>query len=376
MRQNAFLVHQAMDNTQSDPVGAFSKGLLTGQQAQANAFNLQRAPIEAQQRDDAVERQKQLQNMGMIAAAAYSVNSPEDLERAKMSLSSAGIVPDDELASVTMDTLRGIVAQARGLEGQINDARDKRDYETGLQQWNATFAQRQRNSDRSYALRAQAAARAQQPQPGFRAATPEEAAAYGAKAGQINEENGRFYPINPPKGMKITSDGRGGFTMTEGPGVTGDTGRIQPSSTGYMIDSIDGILNDPALDSSTGILAPLQNVPGTDQRRFGARARQLEGQAFLQAFESLKGAGQITEIEGTKATQAIGRLDTYQSAEDYRAALTELRGILSEAQSRPQGWAWSEKPEPDGSDMPPAPEGVEPDLWKRMTPEERALWPN
>lgn len=98
-----------------------------------------------------------------------------------------------------------------------------------------------------------------------------------------------------------------------------------------MISSIDGILSDPALDFATGWLAWTQNVPGTDARRFGARARQLNGQAFLQAFESLKGAGGITESEGAKATEAIGRLDTAQRPEDYRAALTELRDILATA---------------------------------------------
>jgi hypothetical protein len=65
----------------------------------------------------------------------------------------------------------------------------------------------------------------------------------------------------------------------------------------------------------------------------------LDGQAFLQAFESLKGGGQITEIEGQKATQALGRLDDYQDPEDYKQALIELRDILSTAMGRPPGWA-------------------------------------
>lgn len=178
-----------------------------------------------------------------------------------------------------------------------------------------------------------------QPQtPEWRAATPEEAAAYGAKGGQINDKTGEFKRTPVDKGMRIESDGRGGFVLTEGPGVN-DDGKMQPSAPSAMISTIDGILNDPALDTATGIYSPLQAVPGTPQRRFGARANQLEGQAFLQAFESLKGGGQITEIEGQKATQAIGRLDTAQSADDYRAALTELREILTLAQSRPQGWA-------------------------------------
>ena len=123
-------------------------------------------------------------------------------------------------------------------------------------------------------------------------------------------------------------------------------GKMQPSSPQSMINTIDGILGDPALDSATGIFSFLQSVPGTEQRRVGARIKQLDGQAFLQAFESLKGGGQITEIEGTKATQAIGRLDSAQRPEDYRAALTELRDLLNVAQGRPPGWADQQSSKP------------------------------
>lgn len=137
-----------------------------------------------------------------------------------------------------------------------------------------------------------------------------------------------------PKGMRIESDGRGGFTMVQGVGVDGEDGRMKPSDPSFMLQAIDGILNDPALDTSTGLMSPLQNVPGTPQYRFGTRARQLQGQAFLQAFESLKGGGQITEIEGQKAEAAIGRLDTAQGPDDYRNALMELRGVIEAAQKR------------------------------------------
>lgn len=116
-----------------------------------------------------------------------------------------------------------------------------------------------------------------------------------------------------------------------------------------MLASIDGILSDPALDSSTGWLSFLQGVPGTEQYRFGQRALQLQGQAFLQAFESLKGGGQITEIEGSKAEQAIARLSTAQSADDYRAALDELKGIITAAKGRAAQTATAPRPQAPGS---------------------------
>lgn len=170
----------------------------------------------------------------------------------------------------------------------------------------------------------------------YRVATPSEAAAYGAKAGQINTETNEFKAINLPKGSTISVGADGSIKIVDGPGVGGGDagGGFDPASIDGMISNIDGILDDPAFNSSTGIFSLLQNVPGTPQYRFGTRVKQLEGKAFLRAFDYLKGAGQISEIEGLKATQAIGRLDSAQSADDYRPALNELKDLLVLAQSR------------------------------------------
>lgn len=130
------------------------------------------------------------------------------------------------------------------------------------------------------------------------------------------------------KGTVVYDPATGKPLVSIGGAATDDTDISSPSSPAAMVSSIDGVLNDPALDFATGFLEWTQNIPGTASRRFGSRVDQLNGQAFLQAFESLKGAGQITEVEGQKATQAIGRLDSAQSADDYRQALNELKGIL------------------------------------------------
>ncbi len=101
-----------------------------------------------------------------------------------------------------------------------------------------------------------------------------------------------------------------------------------------MINSIDGILSHPGLSGAVGMQFGESMIPGTPARDFVARADQLKGQAFLQAFESLKGGGQITEVEGKAATDAIGRLSRAQSEKAYKESLTELRGILETAINR------------------------------------------
>lgn len=91
---------------------------------------------------------------------------------------------------------------------------------------------------------------------------------------------------------------------------------------------IDSIINDEALPGITGMiqgrLPPLTQA-GTD---LNVKIEQVQGKAFLEAFESLKGGGAISEREGEAATRAIARLHRSQSPEAYKAALKELKGIL------------------------------------------------
>lgn len=109
-------------------------------------------------------------------------------------------------------------------------------------------------------------------------------------------------------------------------------------SADQMLDSIDGVLKHPGLRMGTGLTGTvLSKVPGTDAYDFAQRADQLKGQAFLQAFQTLKGGGQITEVEGKKATDAIARLNTAQSEDAYRTALGDLRGIVQAAKARAVG---------------------------------------
>ena len=68
--------------------------------------------------------------------------------------------------------------------------------------------------------------------------------------------------------------------------------------------------------------------PGSDTASFNKRLDQIKGGAFLQAFESLKGGGQITEVEGKKATEAITRMDTAQSEKEFKDAARELQLII------------------------------------------------
>lgn len=71
-----------------------------------------------------------------------------------------------------------------------------------------------------------------------------------------------------------------------------------------------------------------QYVPGTDASDFKARLEQLQGGAFLEAYKTLKGGGQITEVEGKKATAAITRMNLAQSEKEFVAAAQEFKSAV------------------------------------------------
>ena len=109
-----------------------------------------------------------------------------------------------------------------------------------------------------------------------------------------------------------------------------------------MLMQIDNLLGDAALDQALGIegifrkpLADLGLDP--DTKRVRTKVEQLQGGVFLQAFNSLKGGGQITQLEGEKAERAMARLNTVQDPVAFREAVNELRIITENGIRRLKG---------------------------------------
>ena len=103
------------------------------------------------------------------------------------------------------------------------------------------------------------------------------------------------------------------------------------------IQSVSDLINHPGLKYLTGTLygkAPV--IPGTEQASANALLDQIKGQQFLQAYQTLKGGGQITEVEGKKATDALSRMQRSVSQEDFIKAGKEYMGILQKGIQRAQ----------------------------------------
>ena len=114
------------------------------------------------------------------------------------------------------------------------------------------------------------------------------------------------------------------------------------SGKAALIARIDALMNDPNLEDALGfegIVRGFASNVGLDPNvaRVNEMIKQVRGDVFLQAFEKLKGGGQITELEGMKAEQAMARLGQMQSYEDYVNSLKELRFYVDLFSRRMQG---------------------------------------
>jgi hypothetical protein len=95
----------------------------------------------------------------------------------------------------------------------------------------------------------------------------------------------------------------------------------------YMIDLVQRLIDHPGREIMTGTSAkfmPKGGVPGFSSADFRTLLDQIEGKQFMTAYKTLKGGGQITEIEGKKATEALARLNTAQSEKGFLEAAKEF----------------------------------------------------
>ena len=180
-----------------------------------------------------------------------------------------------------------------------------------------------------------------------------------AKAAQMRQEMlGSL--MGAPSGMAGDMNARKQQIMgaLSGGLIDGPTARIMLDQLGEQEQKVSSASKSSALMADIDLLSGLGGLDqllgvegiftrGLESLNLGAlrpdaqTARsilnKIKGGVFLAAFESLKGGGQITELEGTKAEQAQARLLETQSPEAFRDALAELRFYADIARRRAMG---------------------------------------
>lgn len=158
----------------------------------------------------------------------------------------------------------------------------------------------------------------------------------GFRGDKQYDDNGKIIPIAgslTTSGQRKAAEEQGKVEGKFKGGATTDLPRIE-QQTNIALDLINQLKSHPGLGQAVGLSSAVPIVPGTSAADFTSRLEQIEGQNFLQAFNQLKGGGQITEIEGQKAQNAIARLQRRQSEPEFRKALDDLSDILNKGLER------------------------------------------
>lgn len=93
---------------------------------------------------------------------------------------------------------------------------------------------------------------------------------------------------------------------------------------------VESLKNDEYLPKMLGPVDSLLPNVSEDAARVQGKMNQIQGGAFLQARQLLKGGGAITDYEGQKAEAAFARLAAAQNPEDYKAALDEFNYFVQQ----------------------------------------------
>jgi hypothetical protein len=151
----------------------------------------------------------------------------------------------------------------------------------------------------------------------------------------------------PPRTMPLSSlsgEANAKRTLAQA-GVTGeimgtettkaqlDLPRVQANAE-QALKTIEDFKNHPGYGSLWGWGSKVPTVPGTSQAGARTYLAQIKGKTFIEAFNSLKGAGAVTDVEGGKGTEAIARLDTAQSEADGTKALNDLEDVIKSGLER------------------------------------------
>ena len=190
---------------------------------------------------------------------------------------------------------------------------------------------------------------------GVRARNPFQITDVGGVPTAINRQTGEGMAVSTPEEV-------GGNAATIATIESNESRRLEAqqklpqyqADADYTIGTVRKLLQHDGFDSRYGLSSMGGRIPSVPESNgAGAQAMidQLGGQAFLQAFEKLKGGGVITDFEGQKATQALSRaFDQNISPAEARKALEEFVGYVERGLERKQAEAQaSYGAQPNGS---------------------------
>jgi hypothetical protein len=143
-------------------------------------------------------------------------------------------------------------------------------------------------------------------------------------------KDGRLVPSEVPDGFEPYSPFEKSFQTKSGDIAAENAGALPGAqATASMIDKqIQSLKNDPYLPRMLGPFDSRLPTITADGARVQSKIDQLQGGAFLQARQMLKGGGAISDTESIRAERAFSRMNQAQSVDDFKAALDEFNDAV------------------------------------------------
>lgn len=154
----------------------------------------------------------------------------------------------------------------------------------------------------------------------------------GTSIGTIDKRTGQIISTTPKQVYEESFQKGEGAARGKAQGEAAASLPGDINSADQTVMQIDQLLKNPGLDSIVGPVDQYRSgvALGPAGRDALARYNQLKGKAFLQAYGMLKGGGQITEVEGAKAQDAMARMDRAQDETSFRQALMDFRDAVQQ----------------------------------------------
>ena len=152
-----------------------------------------------------------------------------------------------------------------------------------------------------------------------------------------NYETETFEPVYGSDGKPVTKAPTFQQQKAEASASAGRQKTVDAADN--IIKTLTELKNHPGKNASLG-MSSLTNkaaLPGGDSRNFQSMFDKVNGQLFLQAFDTLKGGGQITEVEGKKATDSLAALDYRQSPDQFDKQIDDAIAVAQKAKDRALG---------------------------------------
>lgn len=171
------------------------------------------------------------------------------------------------------------------------------------------------------------------------------------------QPSGRVTPVSPEQLATMKSRGAGVGKAQGEAAFSIPSVRQMAAQVEFQINDLK---NDPALDYVIGPIDSRRPHFSGDAARAQSKINQLQGGAFLQARQLLKGGGQITDYEGQRAENAFVRLNQAQDEASFKAALDDFNYWVKEGLRKLEAQAGGQDYQPQAPTGQPAPNAPDP----------------